>query len=269
MEFTTSADGTKIAFERRGSGESILLVHGTTGSTQSWALVAPILAKQFSVVAMDRRGHGESGAGLSYSIDLEAQDIVSVIDAVGEAVHLVGHSGGARVALTAALHTNRLRSLVLYEPPIALHHCQADLADRAEGLIRDGNRDAAAETFLREAAAVPDEEIAIVRSLPAVWERMTASVHSGPRNHRAFMAQSVNLDAIRGITVPVLLLVGGEQDAPIYLDGLDKIEQALPRARRGEIPGQRHLAPGRAPEAFAAVVMSFIADVVRDSGLER
>jgi pimeloyl-ACP methyl ester carboxylesterase len=269
MEFTTSADGTKIAFERRGSGESILLVHGTTGSTQSWALVVPILAEQFSVVAMDRRGHGESGAGLSYSIDLEAQDIVSVIDAVGEAVHLVGHSGGARAALTAALHTDRLRSLVLYEPPIALHHCQADLADRAEALIRDGNRDAAAETFLREAAAVPDEEIAIVRSLPAVWERITAGVHNGPRDQRAFMAQSVNLDAIRGITIPVLLLVGGEQDAPVYLDGLDKIEQALPRATRGEIPGQRHLAPGRAPEAFAAVVMSFIADVVRDSGLAR
>ena len=108
MEFSTSADGTKIAFERRGSGESILLVHGTTGSKQSWALVAPILAEHFSVVAMDRRGHGESGAGLSYSIDLEAQDIVSVIDAVGDAVHLVGHSGGARAALTAALHTDRL-----------------------------------------------------------------------------------------------------------------------------------------------------------------
>jgi pimeloyl-ACP methyl ester carboxylesterase len=268
MEFTTSADGTKIAFERRGSGEPVLLVHGTTGSTQSWALVAPILAERFSVVAMDRRGHGESGAGPSHSIEVEAQDVM-VIDAVGEALHLVGHSGGARVALTAALHTDRLRSLVLYEPPIALQHCQADLADRAEAFIRDGDRDAAAEIFLREAAAVPDEEIAIVRSLPEVWEGITAGVHNGPRDQRAFMAQSVNRNAIRGITVPVLLLVGGEQDAPVYLDGLDKIEQALPRAMRRKIPGQRHLAPGRAPEAFAAVVISFIADVVRESGLEK
>jgi pimeloyl-ACP methyl ester carboxylesterase len=131
MEFTTSADGTKIAFERRGSGEPILLVHGTTGSTQSWALVAPILAKRFCVVVMDRRGHGESGAGPSHSTEVQAQDVISVIDAVGEAVHLVGHSGGARVTLTAALHTDRLRSLVLYEPPIALQHCRADLADHA------------------------------------------------------------------------------------------------------------------------------------------
>ena len=77
MEFTTSADGTKIAFERPESGEPVLLVHGTTGSTQSWALVAPILAERFAVVAMDRRGHGESGAGPSHSIELEAQDGVS------------------------------------------------------------------------------------------------------------------------------------------------------------------------------------------------
>jgi pimeloyl-ACP methyl ester carboxylesterase len=60
MEFTTSADGTKIAFERRGSGEAILLVHGTTGSTQSWGLVASILAEQFSVTAMDRRAMGRA-----------------------------------------------------------------------------------------------------------------------------------------------------------------------------------------------------------------
>jgi pimeloyl-ACP methyl ester carboxylesterase len=121
---------------------------------------------------------------MSHSTEVQAQDVISVIDAVGEAVHLVGHSGGARVTLTAALHTDRLRSLVLYEPPIALQHCRADLADHAEALIRDGDRDAAAEIFLREAAAVPDEEIAIVRSLPEVWEGITAGVHNGPRDHR-------------------------------------------------------------------------------------
>jgi pimeloyl-ACP methyl ester carboxylesterase len=150
-----------------------------------------------------------------------------------------------------------------------VQHCPAGLADRAEALIRDGNRDAAAELFLREAAAVPDTEIAIVRSLPPVWEAITAGVHNGPRDQRAFMAQPVDLGPIRGITVPVLLLVGAEQDAPVYLDGLDTIEQALPHATRRRIPGQRHLAPGRAPEAFAAVVMSFIADVVRAGGRAR
>ncbi len=264
MEFAKSSDGTKIAFERQGSGEPVLLVHGTTGSTQSWALVAPILAERFTVIAMDRRGHGQSDPGPSHSIELEAQDVISVIDFVGEPVHLVGHSGGARVALAAALHAGRLRSLILYEPPIASHHCPADLADRAELLIREGNRDAAVEAFLREAAALPDEEVAIVRSLAPVWQLMTAGVHNGPRDQRAFRAKPVDLDAIRCVTIPVLLLVGGDQDAPIYLDGLDDIQQAFPDATRREIPGQRHLALGCAPQAFAAVVMSFIAEMARE-----
>ena len=103
-----------------------------------------------------------------------------------------------------------------------------------------------------------------MRSLTPVWELITAGVHNGPRDQRAFAAEPVDLDAIRRITVPVLLLVGAQQDAPVYLDGLDEIEQAFPDARRREIPDQRHLAQGLAPKAFAAVVMSFIAEMARE-----
>ena len=128
MEFTTSADGTRIAFERQGSGEPILLVHGTTASAQSWALVVPFLADRFTVVAMDRRGHGESEPGASHSLDVEAEDVIAVVEAVGEPVHLVGHSGGAarpsprRRARTACGHSScmsrRLRfSTVQRTPP--------------------------------------------------------------------------------------------------------------------------------------------------------
>jgi len=258
MEYVRSADGTRIAFDRQGSGQPILMVHGTTGSTESWAMVAPLFAERFTVVAMDRRGHGASEPGLSHSVDLEGQDVVAVIEALEDDVHLVGHSGGARAALAAALRTDRLLSLVLYEAPIAMQHCPADLADRADALIRDGDRDAAAEAFLREAAAVPAAELAIVRSIEPVWERVAAGVHNGPRDQRAFTAQPVDLESLRRVTVPVLLLLGGDQDAPVYLDGLDEIERALPNAKRETIAGQRHLAPAFAPDAFVAAVEAFV-----------
>ena len=103
-----------------------------------------------------------------------------------------------------------------------------------------------------------------MRSLPPVWDRATAGVHNGPRDLRSFTAQPVDLDVVRRIAVPVLLLVGSEQDAPIYLDGSDQIEQALPNARRVEIPDQRHMAPGFAPEAFAGLVSSFVTEASRE-----
>lgn len=260
MEVVSSADGTRIAFERHGCGDPLLLVHGTTGSSRDWALVAPILAERFTVVGMDRRGHGESDAGPAHSVGLEAQDVLAVVEALDEPVHLVGHSGGARAALAAAPLTDRLRTLVLYEPPISSRGWPPGLPDRVDALIRDGFRDEAAETFLREVAAVTEDEIAVLRRVEPVWERITGSAHNGSRDQRAFTAEPVDLDAARRITVPVLLLVGGDQDAPVYLEGLDELQQALCSAVRAEIPGQGHLAAGFAPEDFAALVIDFIGD---------
>jgi pimeloyl-ACP methyl ester carboxylesterase len=193
----------------------------------------------------------------------EAEDVMAVIDAVGTPVHLVGHSGGARVALVVAPLSDRLLSLVLYEPPIAVHHAPADLGDRADALIRAGDRDAAVEVFLREAARALDDEIAIMRSLPPVWENVKANAENGPRDIRTFTAEPIDVEGLRSVTVPTLILVGGDQDAPVYLDGLDEIENALPHARRQALPGQRHFANAFTPDAFAEALTSFVAGVNR------
>jgi pimeloyl-ACP methyl ester carboxylesterase len=122
MEFTTSADSTQIAFERRGSGDPILFVHATTASSQAWLPVEEHLMDRFTVVAMDRRGHGSSEAGPVHSLDAQAEDVVAVIDAIAEPLHLVGYSFGARASLKAAARTDSMHSLVIYEPPIAVQH---------------------------------------------------------------------------------------------------------------------------------------------------
>src|SRR5215207_5387940 len=117
METVTSRDGTPIAYERSGEGPPLVLVHGTTSDHSTWDLVLPELGKLFTVYAMDRRGRGESrdGGGAGYDIEREFEDLVALIDSIGEPANLLGHSYGAICALEAALRGPQVRRLVLYE----------------------------------------------------------------------------------------------------------------------------------------------------------
>src|SRR5207253_10380171 len=116
---TKSKDGTRIAFARSGDGPPLVLVHGTTADHTRWAPILGELEARFTVHAMDRRGRGGSGDAQDYSLEKEFDDIVAVVDSIGEPVHLLGHSYGALCSLEASLLTKNIRKLVLYEPPIA------------------------------------------------------------------------------------------------------------------------------------------------------
>lgn len=69
MEKFRSRDGTLIAYERTGTGEPLVLVHGSGDDHTRWTPVLPALARRFAVYAIDRRGRGESGDSPAYSLD--------------------------------------------------------------------------------------------------------------------------------------------------------------------------------------------------------
>lgn len=93
----------------------LLLLHGTGMTAQDWDAVAPALARDREVRAVDLRGHGESNRPGTYSIALMAHDVIALLDVTTEpAVDLVGHSLGGLVALrVAAARPERVRRLVL------------------------------------------------------------------------------------------------------------------------------------------------------------
>ena len=101
-EINTS--GARIVTVHGGSGPPLLLMHGNPFSHLSWHKVAPRLATEFTVVATDLRGYGDSekppgGADHSgYSFRVMAQDQIEVMAAFGfERFHAAGHDRGARV----------------------------------------------------------------------------------------------------------------------------------------------------------------------------
>jgi pimeloyl-ACP methyl ester carboxylesterase len=62
-----SKDGTSIAVECAGTGPDLVIVHGGIGDRTRWKPLFPLLASRFTVCAMDRRGHGESGDAPDYT----------------------------------------------------------------------------------------------------------------------------------------------------------------------------------------------------------
>ncbi len=88
-----------------GSGQPIVLLHGLASTSHIWDMVAPILANDFSVAALDQRGHGRSEKpDHGYDFASTTADLQGFIDALKlDKPLIVGHSWGGSVALEHAV----------------------------------------------------------------------------------------------------------------------------------------------------------------------
>jgi pimeloyl-ACP methyl ester carboxylesterase len=138
-ETVVSEDGTPLAVWKSGEGPPLVLVHGATADHSRWAPVLPALEEQFTVYNFDRRGRGQSGDAGDYALAREFEDVVAVVESVSDDVNLLGHSHGGVCALEAALLTDRVRKLVLYEPPMGFLATPVHVVQELEGLLEAGN----------------------------------------------------------------------------------------------------------------------------------
>ena len=83
MAAMTTSGGVAVEFEVTGHGPPLVLVHGITESRRSWDPLIGPLAAGHTVLAVDLRGHGQSGAGERYDLDSMAADVHDVVDALG------------------------------------------------------------------------------------------------------------------------------------------------------------------------------------------
>ena len=117
---TVEAGGRKVCYAGAGSsGDVVLLVHGYGGDRNSWLFLQEPLAARYRVYALDLPGHGTSSKDVGDgSLTLLADAVFGVLGAIGAPrAHLVGHSLGAAVALTAAARSpERVASLTLFAP---------------------------------------------------------------------------------------------------------------------------------------------------------
>lgn len=258
MQTITSVDKTPIAFERRGTGPPLVLVHGTTADHTRWKPLLPQLEALFTVYAVDRRGRGGSGDAPSYTIEREFDDIAAVVDSIGEPVMLLGHSYGAVCSLEASLRTRSVRKLVLYEPPIRTTESiyPPETVGRLQALLDAGDRDGVVTTFFRDVVRAPEEELRMLRSLPN-WAARVAAANTIPREIRINDEYRFEPGRFSALRVPTLLLLGGSSRA-VFKDAIEAVRVALPNARVAVMPGQQHTAMNTAPDLFLREVLGFL-----------
>ncbi len=253
----TGADGTPIGVHSSGSGPPILLVHATAADARQWDLVVPLLARRFTVMAMDRRGRGSSGPiGPDHSLEVERGDIAAVAASAGGRVHLVGHSSGARFALGAAPRIPELASLVLYEPP-APENASDEVLERLATLEAAGDREGILRTFFVDVVGDDEESFASLAERP-VWPLMLDNALTVPAELRAVRHYQFNALAVANLEVPALLLLGelsGQEVAAVT----HLVARTLPNATVATLPGQGHGAMFSAPDLLASRIEEWAA----------
>lgn len=251
-----SSDGTGLSARRTGDGPPVVMVHGALDGIGSFALVELHLADRFGVWVYDRRGRGGSGDGANYSLDREVDDLRAVAAATGETPHVVGHSYGAVIALSAALGGMPMRSLVVYEPPINPGPVTDDVIERIEQLVAEDRLDDAITTMARDLAGVTDDEMAPALRVPPIRATLRAGVRVVSRELRALQACDWSGLPVAGI--PTLVLDGERRGSDAYPDA-DQRARLATDAEQATFAGQGHLANTYAPVEFARVVGDFLA----------
>jgi pimeloyl-ACP methyl ester carboxylesterase len=260
MQTVSSDDGTRIAFERHGDGPPLLLLHG--GLTRRyWDPLVPQFADDYTVIAPDRRGRGDSGDRVEYSIDHEVADARAVVDAVDGDPVLFGHSFGGLQAIETA-RVASVAGVVAYEPAYLAddYRADADLAARMAERLDAGDPEGATKRHLREVihGGDVDDLDAWLEDWP-VWPAPVEYAANTLRMNRAL--ENHPLPDALDVDAPVLLLTGSE--GPSHLrESVRAVHEALPGGRLVEFDGVGHSGPTEAPERVAATVQSFLETVV-------
>lgn len=259
-ETIVSRDGTHLICERVGSGPPVVLLGGAFSTRQSGQVFARTLAGRFSVLCVDRRGHGETIEGGPYAVEREIEDVAALIAALGGTASIYGHSSGAALALRAAAAGLPVAKLAVYEPPYAADqaadaHQQETVVDLRRRLAAGDNEGAAAR-FLAS-VGTPEPMIAGIRQSPG-WPIMVKMGPSLP-NEFALLgtdaSRRVPADVLGAIAVPTLVLAGGASP-PSLVEPARQVAAAIPGATFRLLPEQTH---GVSPDVLAPILIEFFA----------
>ncbi len=252
-----------IAYDRRGSGPPVVLIHGLGGTSAAiWKHLAPELEQEFTVVTYDLRGTGGSSrAPGPYSLEDFVADLRALVQELRlERPALVGHSFGGSIALAyAAEYPEEVSALAVAGGPLALpEQARQAMRDRAATVEAEG-MGAVAETVAVNALAPsfreahPDEFAAYVELLAA----------NDPATYAATCRVLADLDLrheLYRIVARPVLLIAGDRDGVTPPAVQEEIARALSPVKNVQVSDSGHILPWERPTLFYHQIADFLRD---------
>jgi 3-oxoadipate enol-lactonase len=253
--------GGELAYDVRGSGPTLLLLHAFPLGMAMWEPQVRDLQDTHRVVRFDARGFGASppGEGL-LSMERIAEDAVALLDHLGlpqAAVCGLSMGGYAAFALYRR-HPGRVRALVLADTRAAADSEEAKKgrADLAQKVRRQGS-EAAAEAFLPKLLGDTTR-----RERPEIVTRVRDMILANPARGicdalAGLAARADATDLLREIRVPTLFLVG-EEDAVSPPAEMQKMHEQVPGSSFVKLGRAGHLSNLEDPPAFSRPLREFL-----------
>jgi pimeloyl-ACP methyl ester carboxylesterase len=270
-------DDLAVHYKLAGQGQpALVLLHGFAASTFSWREVMPALAESHTVVAFDRpafglterplpgQWRGDSPYGAAAQIDLT----IALMDELGiDQAVLVGNSAGGTVAaLTALLHPERVKALVLVDP--AIYSSGGRFPGLVRALLRTPQARRLGPLLVR---SIRDWGLDFGRSAwhdpsqitPEIWEGYTKPLQVDNWDKGLYeltiAAQPLELsERLAELELPVLVITG-DDDRIVPTEQSVRLAGEMPNAELVVIPNCGHVPHEECPQAFLEAVSSFLA----------
>jgi pimeloyl-ACP methyl ester carboxylesterase len=255
--------GYRMAYRQWGDtarSDALVLVHGITSSSLSWVRVAPRLAQETRVIAVDLKGHGDSDRPVSgYRLTDQAKEVAGLVRELGlSSVQLLGHSWGGGICLELGARSDLpLSRLILEDPAISTSggtpQQREQVVDNyiaSVGLTRE-----AAEARVRANVAPGWTEEDVLGKIDATVKTSPASVQAVFAENGAWNVA----DRLTLVRVPTLMVRAEVANGGIVPEHVLATAAGNPSIRVVTVPGADHNIHRGQFDAFMAAIAPFLA----------
>lgn len=271
VEKQVRVNDTDIRYIEQGQGVPVVFVHGSMSDQRVWDAYRPQVAARYRYIAVNQRYFGVQpwdDSGARFSQPMHAADLAAFIQSLGAGpVHVVAWSYGGSVAtLAASQHPELFRSLTLHEPTIGslitgTPEGKAAIAAFGGGVGRirtvanGGDTPAAMRQFWEFVLKLPPggfdaEPVALQRMVLDNQRTVPLTLNAPP--------QPISCEMVGAIRAPALVTVGADT-RPLWALSAAAWQRCAAQAELATIPNSNHDAVVRSPQAFAALLMPFLA----------